>query len=119
MAESKDISPNQKLKAEARLSLERYQRERRRSFILNAVGYILITVTLCLFIMIFSGGQAFDGLLSALGLPSLYHRESGIFADCSRRENRDNELCYPKPPLSNNAWGPSSDKSGAFSLNER
>ena len=107
------------LAQEAKQSLRRFESERRRERLRYTVSFSLVGAAALLLVMVVSGGAAFDAVLNAVGLPSLYNQEGGIFANCSLPENRDNDLCYPKQSVRGGSFGPAGNGKGGFTLNGR
>ncbi len=64
----------------------------KREHLIRLGGWVFgIILALLLIAMMF--GRQLQGVLNSLGLGFLYHEESGVYADCSRPENRSNPYC--------------------------
>lgn len=64
-------------------------------------------------------GRQLEGVLNAVGLGFLYHPEGGVYADCSRAENKSNPYCISRRG-GDGAWRNLKDNRGGgtgFSLN--
>ena len=97
------MASTQKIDSIAEAKLRQFQNERRRKFAINAVGYTLSAIAAVLLVMIVAG-PAFDPILNVIGLRSIWTDKGGVYADCSKRENRNNRFCSGKVAGKETEW---------------
>ena len=96
------MSKQEALDHEARERLLAFEREQKRR---RAVNYATIGLTCfaaVVLVILFSGNK-FAPVLQAVGLASAYE-EGGIYADCSKRENRNSPFCQGKESQKEREW---------------
>ena len=74
-----------------------YEAEVRRKKFLAYTGYSVVGVVFVVLIMVLSG-------MHILGLQGIYNAESGVYADCSKPENKGISYCQPKMSSSERSW---------------
>lgn len=57
---------------------------------------VCLALILTALIALMVGGDSLDGVRQALGLTTLRNEHRGVYADCSRAENRGNRFCNPE-----------------------
>ena len=90
-----------------------YQEELKRKRLYTVLGYSGVVVVTFFFIMILSGNM-FSGILGIFGLRALRNDEAGIYADCSRPENRSSPYCQPKVSERDKEWKGMTQSKGSF-----
>ena len=88
-----------------------FRHEQRVRFTINLVGYTLAGFIGALFLMM-AGGPVFDPVLNVFGLSSLWTEKAGVYADCSKKENRHNRFCSGKALQRDQDWKHIRDLSG-------
>ena len=101
MAGAKKKKTEADLEAEAKVKA--YEEELKRKKLLNRVYMAVTGIVTIVLIMVFSGDR-FSGVLAVVGLRSAYNEEGGIYADCSKSENRNNPYCSKKESASERSW---------------
>lgn len=91
------------LDSEAYRRVKEYEAEVRAKRVQAALGYVLAALLTVLLFMVLSGDR-FQVILRTLGLHGLYNPEKGVYADCSKPENRDVAFCNKKAPPVEHEW---------------
>jgi hypothetical protein len=89
----------------------RYRREIQFKRAVSIVSYIVLLFVTSILIMLVCG-ETFDPILRMIGLKGIYVREDGIYADCSRKENRGSPYCQPKLSQADKQWQALKDTGG-------
>lgn len=90
---------------------EAYQEELKRKKRATVITASVVgTCTLVLAIML--AGDYFSGILGFFGLRSLHNEQKGIYADCSKKENKNSPYCRPKVSQSDRDWKDMRDSKG-------
>ena len=69
-----------------------FEQEERRSRIVHIVEYTAVLIAGA-FLILFLAGDYTYGFLEHFGINPLRNPKRGVYADCSRPENRDNDFC--------------------------
>jgi hypothetical protein len=80
-----------------------YASELRIKRVQNVAGYVFAAFLAVLLVMVLSGDR-FQNFLSLIGLQGIYNPEKGVYADCSRPENKDVGYCIQKAPPIERDW---------------
>jgi hypothetical protein len=91
------------LKEESKKRLQRYRTELRLRRLRTTVGLSIVGCIAIILTMAISGDQ-FDSFLRALGLRAIWNEERGVYADCSRSENKQVKFCQPKSGARDGEW---------------
>ena len=98
-----------------------FEHEQRTAFVRNLVAYPLLIVAGSLLIMILAG-PVFDPILNLFGMSSIWTEKSGVYADCSLPENRNNRFCSGKMLETEQHWNTLRNTTGGryvpFNLND-
>ncbi len=100
--------------------LRAYEAERQRKKVNNQIFYASTAALTLVLIVLFAGGY-FDGIFAMTGMDNMF-AERGIYADCSKRENRGNAYCQPKETQADKSWKNlvrSGGKPPPFGLNDK
>lgn len=81
-----------------------YAAEVRKRRVLNSLGYGSLAFLTLFLGLVFFGGERFSGLLRIFGLRAIENQEAGIYADCSREENRNIKYCRPQESEAGKTW---------------
>lgn len=95
---------NKKIKEAAKRRMAEYQAELKRKQVLNYTLYAASAFfSIIFFSLLFTerGSQ----VLGVVGFSGGVARESGVYADCSKAENRHIRYCQKGPSSSEKAWG--------------
>ena len=102
---------------------QNFERDQRILQIKMTVGGVMLFFT-AFFLTVIFGGDLTKSLRDSLGISSLLSDQSGVYADCSLAENRNNKFCrrdyasaVKKPTPSTTFWRKPGD-SPIFSLND-
>jgi hypothetical protein len=87
-----------------------YEAELKRKKIINFTGLGVSIVAVIFICAIFASGR-FSSFMGKFGI-NFTVSESGIYADCSKRENRNNSYCQPKESSSDMQWREVSSNKG-------
>ena len=98
-------------------ALRRYTAEIKRRATRQWMGYSALSLLTVFLIMLLSGDR-FKSILSVVGLRGLKNAESGIYADCSRKENQSNPLCYREASQTERDWKGLTERGSRFQLTE-
>ena len=105
--------PKKDLDAEKRL--QEYQAELRRKKLLN-IAYISGTLVIGVVLVSVLWGRS----VSAFVMDTVLHEGAGIYADCSRKENRNVSYCQAKETEDAKLWrSMKKGKQAAFQLYDR
>jgi len=74
----------------------------KRDILLHHV-YLGIGIALAVFLLIIVFGKRLS-ILDYLGMRSLFSDKAGVYADCSKWENRNNPYCLPKEGKADREW---------------
>jgi len=84
------------------------------------IFYYCITAAFAVLLLVLMFGKRL-GILDYLGFSSFHSETTGVFADCSKSENRNNDYCQPKKSRTEKDWNELSrgkGKSVPFSLDK-
>ena len=76
------------------------------------VSGVLVSLTLVALVIIF-GGQPLAPVREALGIAWITNDTEGVYADCSKRENRNNRFCSPTYSNVSHPPAPERDRSSS------
>ena len=65
-------------------------------------GFAILSLTLVILLIIL--GPRYPGVVEALGLDWLVNAQQGVYADCSRAENKNISYCRPKAQQGEKGW---------------
>jgi len=85
---------------EAQERLAKYNQELRRKRHI-AIGSGIGAAALAIAVVMYLSGRQ---VASMIGLDYLMHEGGGLYADCSKRENRDSPFCSQKDTKSDRDW---------------
>ena len=98
---------------------DQYRLEQLKSKILNWIfGIVSFLIVVLIYMMI--NGDKYRDILNAIGLG--YFEERGVYADCSRPENRNSPFCQRRESKADKEWTDlSKGKAGRsqFSITDR
>jgi len=119
MAENNNDS-NELAKQNKRQSYEQELAKRR---LFERIGYGALTLVAVFLIMLFSGDR-FARVLRFFGLQPIVTFGTGLYADCSRPENKDSPYCNKKSSPVDREWSEmqhrgAGGKAAPFSLNDQ
>lgn len=104
------------LAKKAKKELDSYYIELRRRKQLRVAGIVIVSFCSLLFAMVLAG-ETFNPILSWFGLRGFRYQERGVYADCSKPENKDISYCQPKQTQSERNWESiSKGQRGGFNL---
>ena len=113
-------APKKSISAATQTKLAQYKRERTRRIAVNAIGYSAVVIG-GLFLFMYLAGDYFNGVLAKFGMRGLSNMMTGVYSDCSRPENRDQDFCQPPKSRADRNWQNirrrGTVKSAPFSLN--
>lgn len=100
-----------------------YEQEVAKRRLFERVGYGVLAVVAVFLIMLFSGDR-FARVLRFFGLQPIVTFGTGLYADCSRIENKDNPYCTKKVSPVDREWTEmqhrgAGTKTAPFSLSEQ
>src|SRR5262249_46034333 len=70
--------------------------------ILTVGSYVVAGVLL--FFIVVASSETLSDMLGFSWLQALHHEEEGVYADCSKRENKDKPFCQPKTSEQDRDW---------------
>lgn len=91
------------LDSEIKAKKEAFEAELKRKQIVTYTGYSVVGVVFVIIIMVLSG-DTFSGILGIIGLQGVYNPQSGVYADCSKPENKNVAYCRPKLSQAERDW---------------
>ena len=97
------MAPKTKVDPIAQARTRQYEFEQRIKFITNTAGYTALSLIAALLLMLI-GGPTFDPVLNLIGLHSIFTTEGGVYADCSKKENRNNRFCSGSAEPADESW---------------
>ncbi|MCO6432302.1 MAG: hypothetical protein J5J00_15720 [Deltaproteobacteria bacterium] len=83
--------------------LEQFKAELRKARLRTLLSLTLVFFSTLLLIMLTSGDR-FDHILHYLGLRGVWNEEGGVYADCSKPQNRSIPYCQPKSNDTQKTW---------------
>jgi hypothetical protein len=117
MAEKKQkISEEEQRIAERKLA--EYKAFVRRQRQLNILRATVAAIGFAVVVMLFAGNR-FEWVFRSVGLTNIYHEETGVYADCSKRENRNSPFCAKKENAADKNWKSISQGAGPFNLTDK
>ena len=100
--------------------LKQYKADELKRMIINGV-YLIGTLACAFLLFVIVSGGRFAWLMGGIGI-SFHNQEAGVYADCSKREDRNSPYCRPKASQSEVDWKGIAHTKGApvpFSLSDR
>ena len=117
MAQNKTkISDEERKVAERKL--EEYHAYIRRQRQLNILRALVAVAGFAIVVMLFAGNR-FAWVFNSVGLSNVYIEEGGVYADCSKRENKDSPFCAKKENAADKNWKNLSQRSAPFGLGDK
>ncbi len=117
MAQNKTKTTDEERRIAER-KLEEYRAFMRRQRHLNILRALVAVAGFAIVVMLFAGNR-FAWVFSSVGLSNVYHEEGGVYADCSKRENRNSPFCAKKENAADKNWKNLSQKSAPFNLSDK
>jgi hypothetical protein len=101
-------------KEEAERKQRAYDEFLKRQRKLNIIKVSVAVVATVMLVMVFAGNR-FAYVFNSVGI-NIFHEEGGVYADCSKRENKSNPYCQKKDSSSDKQWKNLSKGGSQFSL---
>jgi len=89
---AKKVEPSLLTKQQAERRKAEFLKEQRIRRLQLQAGGVVFAIAAFLLVVIF-GGDTFGPVRTVLGLGWLLHEEQGVYADCTKEENRDIRYC--------------------------
>ena len=90
--------------------LKAYQDELRKKKVMNSLYLCSGVVSAIVLYLVFASGQ-FNWLMGQMGVE--FAKASGVYADCSKPENKKISYCQPKESQSDHEWKSISHSKGS------
>ena len=65
-------------------------------------GFVMVSLTLVILLIIL--GPSYPGVIESLGLDWFVNAQQGVYADCSKAENKNVPYCRPKAQQGEQGW---------------
>ena len=107
-------SRDQKEKEEAERKQREYEDFLKRQRKINIIKVSVAFIGTIMLVMVFAGNR-FAYVFNSVGL-NLFHEEGGVYADCSKRENKHNPYCQKNVSSTDKQWKTLSNGGAQFNL---